>query len=201
VPPKKPIRGNPRGTDRRLLDRIAEQDRQAFETFYYLYYTRLSRFLRRFKNDDTWIDEVVNDVMFVIWQKAGAFQGRSRASTWVFGIAYRRAMKALQGKGNLHDELDESNAPTYTEDPAASIDRERMRGLVQDAVKQLGAKHMAVVQLTYFDGFSCAEVAEIVGCPTNTVKTRMFHARKRLKEILHPTDFGVLSSLTQEKTQ
>ena len=198
---KKPVRGNPRGTDRRLLGQIAEQDRQAFETFYYLYYTRLSRFLRRFKNDDTWIDEVVNDVMFVIWQKAGAFQGRSRASTWVFGIAYRRAMKALQGKGNLHDELDESNAPTYTEDPAASIDRERMRGLVQEAVKQLGAKHMAVVQLTYFDGFSCAEVAEIVGCPTNTVKTRMFHARKRLKQILHPIDFGVLSSIHQEKTQ
>lgn len=191
---------NPRGTDRRLLRQIAAQDRQAFETFYYLYYTRLSRFLRRFRNDDVWIDEVVNDVMFVIWQKADAFQGRSRVSTWVFGIAYRRAMKALRARPEEHTELEESTAPTVDDDPATRIDRERMRVAVRDAVRQLGAKHMAVVQLTYFDGFSCREVAEIVGCPTNTVKTRMFHARKKLKELLRGRDLDALPQ-DQEMTQ
>jgi len=183
------------------LTQVAARDRQAFETFYYLYYPRLARFLRRFRNDDDWIDEVVNDVMFVIWEKAGAFQGRSRVSTWVFGIAYRRAMKALRGISGTHSELDESNAPTLVDDPGKRIDQQRTREAVQGAVRQLGAKHKAVVQLTYFDGFSCREVAEIVGCPTNTVKTRMFHARKKLKGLLSASDLEPFLSENQETTQ
>ena len=64
------------------------------------------------------------------------------------------------------------------------MQQQEMRARIAQALDVLSADHRAVIELTYFGGHSCAEIAEIMRCPVNTVKTRMFHARRRLRLLL-----------------
>ena len=79
-----------------LLQRVAERDRQAFEELYTTYHRRLSRFLMRLAPRFDFAEEIINDTFWVVWRKAGDFRGASRVSTWIMGIAYRRALRALR---------------------------------------------------------------------------------------------------------
>jgi RNA polymerase sigma-70 factor (ECF subfamily) len=171
-----------------LLDRIATRDLQAFEELYHLFYHRLTRFLYRFTRRPDAIEEIVNDTMFVVWQKASDFRRRSSVSTWIFGIAYRTALKDLRRRGRspeqvaLQDaQVDRMGAP----DPA--VDRLELQESLERALAGLSAEQRAVLELTYFHGYSCREVADIVGCPVN------IHARKRLRDVLPRLEAGSVS--------
>jgi RNA polymerase sigma-70 factor (ECF subfamily) len=173
--------------DLALLQRVAEQDRKALTALYEKYYGPLLRFLQRLLSDIETAREAVNDVMLVVWNSAGSFAGRSRVSTWIMGIAYRKAMKSrkrlrnwtLRFKAADFAEIVERSAAL--EEPTKGI---LEKDLVYRAMQLLPPKQRAVVELTYFFGYSYDEIAEIVDCPTNTVKTRMFHARARLRKLL-----------------
>src|SRR5947199_7224448 len=78
-----------------LLRRVATKDRRAFEALYHLYYRRLFGYLLKLTRRADLVEEVLNDVMLAIWKGAASFDGRSRPSTWIFGIAYHKALKAL----------------------------------------------------------------------------------------------------------
>src|SRR5262245_28665603 len=84
-----------------LLRRIADQDRQALEELYNAYHRRLCRFLLRLAPRYDFAEEVINDTFWVVWTKAGEFRGASRVSTWIMGIAYRRALRALRDERQL----------------------------------------------------------------------------------------------------
>jgi RNA polymerase sigma-70 factor (ECF subfamily) len=166
-----------------LLRRIAGGDRAAFHDLFEAYYRRLSRFCTRLLNDPQLVEEVVNDTLMVAWRKAESFNARSRVSTWLFGIAYRLAMKALASRqlrareigsdGAMQDQA-ESSIDTQLEDA-------EVRELLEIALLRLSPEHRAVLELAYFMGHSCAEIAAIVECPVNTVKSRLFKARGRLR--------------------
>src|SRR5208282_4557304 len=79
-----------------LLQRVAAGDRAAFESLYRCYFPRLTRFLGRVLQRPHTVEEVLNDAMLVVWRKAASFNGQSRISTWIFAIAYRRALKAIK---------------------------------------------------------------------------------------------------------
>jgi RNA polymerase sigma factor (sigma-70 family) len=172
------------GDDNALIDRVAHGDIPAFESLFRRYRPRLRRFLARFSRRPQVIDEILNDTMFVIWRKAGTFNARSRASTWILGIAMRRSLKAVQdfdrAQRRAAFDVEDIEAPAQS-GPEAQAVRSELRARLARAVETLSADHRAVVELTYFEGRSCAEVAAIVGCPVGTVKTRMMHARRRLK--------------------
>ena len=170
--------------EKRLIGRIAAGDLRAFEQFYRAYHARLTRFLDRMTRRRSLGEEVLNDTMLVVWNRADRFDGSSKVSTWVFAIAYRKALKALQ-------RLDEAvEDETLEERPAAGAGPEQqaqMRQSKAQLVRALDARsvdHRAVVELTYFHGMGYREIAQIVDCPVDTVKTRMFHARRRLRGLL-----------------
>lgn len=167
------------GDDTALLRRIARRDRQAFAVLYGRYHPRLHGYLRRLISDAQIAEEVFDDVMFVVWRDARRFAGDSAASSWIFGIAYRRAMSALRTELRHHTRVD--HAADAEAIPAA---QPKGRELIEAALRRLSPNHRQVVELTYFFGFSYKEIAEIADCPVNTVKTRMFHARKRLHSLL-----------------
>ena len=131
------------------------------------------------------IDEIVNDTMLIVWRKAGTFNGCSKVSTWILGIASRRRMKALERIENGSAAVDVAEIASPAE---AGPEGQRMRQEVlrrcSAALDALPAEQRQVVILTYFEGRSYPEIARIVGCPVNTVKTRMFHARRRLRSLL-----------------
>ena len=170
-----------------LLERVKERDRCAFEELYHLYFRRLCGYVLRVVRREEIVEETVNDVMFVVWTDAAKFQGRSRVSSWIFGIAYRRGLKLLSREERLAAEVTEPWAGPTAAEPRQ---RQELRWSLDKAFAGLSADHRAVVELTYFQDRSYREIANIVGCPVNTVKTRMFHARIRLRRILQEAGFG-----------
>src|SRR5258707_10440612 len=98
--------------DRRLLARVAAGDREAFRELYIMYHRRLARFLTRLTRQYEIAEEVINDTLWAVWRKAGDFRGDSRVSTWIMGIAYRRALKSLRARSRaLPDALPIANEP------------------------------------------------------------------------------------------
>lgn len=188
--PKSPT-GDPVSPDRQeaaLLLQVAHQDMAAFEQFYRAYYRRLIRFLDQVTRKPHLNDEILNDTMLVVWRKAPAFNGSSRVSTWIFAIAYKKAMKALRREPRLQDPLSETetdaDVTTWAAGPETElIDRESRLG-IRHLLSALSPEQRAVIELTYYHGYAYKDIAAVVGCPIATVKTRMFHARRRLREML-----------------
>lgn len=173
--------------DAALLERIGAHDREALTILYSRYHGRLLRFLQRLTGDVETAQEAINDVMLVVWNSASSFAGRSRASTWIMGIAYNKAMKLRTRLQRWTVRFKAADWDETIERAAASegLTRDMIeKDLVHRAMMLLPPKQRAVVELTYQFGYSYEEIAEIVGCPPNTVKTRMFHARARLRELL-----------------
>jgi len=167
--------------DRALVARIAQRDRDALQRLYFTYHRRLSRFLMRIMHRYDLTEEVINDTMFVVWQQAGRFRGDSQVSTWILGIAYRRALKALR-RVRPTDSALVQEAPEHGHDAGAA--QRELRQCIDLALASLSAEQRLVIELCYFMGYSCEEIARIAACPVNTVKTRMYHARLRMRELL-----------------
>jgi RNA polymerase sigma-70 factor (ECF subfamily) len=173
--------------DQALLRRIGHGDRAALRDLYTAYYHPLLRFIYRITGRLDLAEEGVNDTMMVVWRSSQSFGHRSRVSTWIMGIAYRKALKL---RLRLHKWVFRFKAADWTEsiEPVARIEGLTDQLVIEDllfrALKQLPPKQRAVIELAYYSGYAYGEIAEIVGCPENTVKTRMFHARSRLQDIL-----------------
>ena len=172
--------------ERALLRRVAEQDRAAFQELYLIYHRRIARFLLRLTSRHDVAEEVINDSLWVVWQRAGDFRGESTVSTWIMGIAYRRALKTLRSRTAREWFIDlVEKLPAWAdEDSEYAVDRAVDREWLASALSQLPTEQRAALELAYLFGHSCEEIAVIMHCPVNTVKTRMFQARRKLKAIL-----------------
>lgn len=186
--------------DARLLERIAAGDRLALRKFYFLYHRRLQRFLATVSSDTLMMEEIINDTLLAVWRGAAGFRGDSRVSTWVFGVAYRRALKTLQCAANRHAG---QRAPVV-EDCSAGIDAVDINversNWIDTALGQLSVEHRMVVELTYYAGLSCEEVSAITDCPVGTVKTRLHHARIRLRQALEELERPLALSETADRS-
>jgi len=169
-------------SDRRLLDKVAAGDREAFRELYVVYHRRLARFLVRLTRRYEVAEEIINDTLWVVWRKAGEFRGESRVSTWIMGIAYRRALKTLRNRGHqLYDALPIEGETLVAPDELAEAETGEWLLL---AMQQLPLEQRLVLEYAYGYGHSCEEIARIMDCPANTVKTRLFHARAKLRNLL-----------------
>jgi RNA polymerase sigma-70 factor, ECF subfamily len=168
--------------DRRLLERAAAGDREAFRELYIVYHRRLARFLIRLTRRYELAEEVINDTMWVVWRKAGEFRGDSRVSTWIMGIAYRRALKTLSSRGEQKfDTVPVESEPLVSPDEIGAAETGEWILL---AMQQLPTEQRLALEFAYGSGHSCEEIAQIMDCPVNTVKTRLFHARAKMRAIL-----------------
>jgi RNA polymerase sigma-70 factor, ECF subfamily len=168
--------------DRHLLARVAAGDREALRELYLSYQRRLRNFLLRFTRREDLVEEVINDSLYVVWCKAGEFRGESRLSTWVMGIAYRHALQTLRRRGHqLFHAMPIENERLAAPD---QMDAAETGEWVALAMRRLPADQQVTMELAYGQGHSCEEIAQIMGCPVNTVKTRMFHARRKLRTLL-----------------
>ena len=164
-----------------MLDRIARRDLRAFEALYRAYHGRLSRFILNIIRRAPLVEEVLNDTMMVIWDKPGGYNGSSKLSTWIFAIAYRKALKALKRVDEPLDDEAVRRRPSLDPNAEQEIGQRQSQEILMHAINELSADHRAVVDLAYFHGVGYREIAEIMNCPVDTVKTRMFHARRHLR--------------------
>jgi len=167
-----------------LMRRVVGRDRQAFETLYHRYSPVVYRYLWKLIRQREIVEEALNDVMMVVWETASRFNGTSRLSTWILGIAYNKALKARARSARFAAELRETE-PHRVEasGPEDAWAQRELAGSVARAIDSLPPEQAAVVELTFYHDLSYAEIAKIVGCPLNTVKTRMLHARRRLASL------------------
>lgn len=179
------LKGRPDNTsnsdqrDRELLAGVAEQDRDALSELYRIYHPRLFKFIYRLTRTYDVADELVNDVMLTVWRSASSYRGAAKASTWIFGIAYRQSMRRLSKKSlALVPDFDPDELSASA---GSNIEREDW---VQAGIDALPSAQQASVILVFYLGLSYEEAAAVADCPVNTIKTRMFHARRKLRDIL-----------------
>ena len=167
-----------------LIDRIARGELAAFEAFYREYHDRLGRFLGLMTSHGALVEEALNDTMLVVWRRAATFNGQSKVSTWLFAIAYRTALKALRQQDEPVDASAIDDLSSDEPGPEQQLSTGQTRAALLRALEGLSTEQRSVLVLTYFHDLPYAEIALIVGCPEDTVKTRAFHGRRRLRALL-----------------
>lgn len=165
--------------ERLLLERIADGDREAFDELFKEYHPRLFRFVFRMTASYQTSDEIVNDILLTVWQSARTFRGDSKVSTWIFGIAYRQSLSRLRKRKNKTVPISDDIA-----DAENLHQRVEQEDWLQRGISLLPPKQLLTVMLVYYLGLTCEETAAATGSPVNSVKTRMFHARRKLRVYL-----------------
>jgi RNA polymerase sigma-70 factor, ECF subfamily len=172
-------------SDEVLVELIAGGDKDAMRVLFARHNVRVFRFLTRIVGNDATAEDLVNEVFLEIWRNAGRFEARSQVSTWILAIARYKALASMRRR--QHDELDEEASEMIedtADDPEVTAQKTERSALLQQCLKQLSIAHRQVVDLVYYHEQSIEEVAEIIGVPASTVKTRMFYARKRIAEMM-----------------
>ncbi len=172
-------------SDEALLALIAGRDKRALQSLYARHHLRVYRFALRFLNDEAAAEDTVSEVFIDVWRQAGRFEGRSQVTTWLLAIARNKALSLLRRRSA--EELDDEVAE-FIEDPSdnpeIAMQKTQRASVLQDCLTQLSPAHREIVDLVYYHEKTVEEVAEIIDVPTNTVKTRMFYARKRIGELM-----------------
>lgn len=178
--------GEPINIEVELIRSVAKGDRKAFERLFRLYHPRIYKFSIRMLQDHFSAEEVASDTLYAVWSGASKFREQSAVSSWILGIAYRRSLKSYN-KSARHTEnrepafeLEALEESSPTVNPETHTSNAMDISHLQKALSTLSSNHRAVMELIAL-GYSVSEIASIVGCPENTVKTRTFHARRQLQ--------------------
>ncbi|HXF55725.1 MAG TPA: sigma-70 family RNA polymerase sigma factor [Hyphomicrobiaceae bacterium] len=169
--------------DRQLLARIAARDQAALRALLMRHQARVFRFIERMVRNEAVAEELTNEVFLEVWRHAANYEGRSSAATWVLSIAHHRAASALRKrKEETWNEEEAAKIRDASDDPEVSVEKADKGALLRRCMEALSPEHREIIDLVYYHELSIGEISEAIGIPENTVKTRMFYARKRLSE-------------------
>lgn len=171
-------------SDNELFQRIRAGDALALQALYGRHHVKVFRFAQRLLRNEQAAEDVVSEVFIDVWRNPSGFEGRSEASTWLLAMTRNKAYSSLRKR--KEDQIDESAATEIedeADDPEVVMQKKSKGELLRACLARLSIEHREVIDLVYYHEKSVEEVALIVGAPEGTVKTRMFHARKRLSEL------------------
>ena len=161
----------------------------------YRWSASLYRFVLRLVGDSAKCEDIVSEVFLAVWRQAGRFEGRSRVATWLLSIARYKAYTLLRER--QHEAIDDDAAQQIADeanDPLLALEKKDTGALLQRCLMQLSPHHRKIIDLIYYHDKSVNEAAAIVGVPLNTVKTRMFYARKQMGALLEQAGGGMLNA-------
>jgi RNA polymerase sigma-70 factor (ECF subfamily) len=172
----------------RLLGRIGQADEAAFRELYRAFSRRLYAYVLRQLGEPAQAEEIVADTLYEVWKAPARFRGESQFSTWLIGIARNKVLMAFRSRkpDRQHEDLDVVAETVASEDASAFdlLAQSQRREGVRHCMDKLSDDHRECVHLVFYEGMSLAEVAAVQSCPEGTVKTRLFHARQKLKNCL-----------------
>jgi RNA polymerase sigma-70 factor, ECF subfamily len=172
-------------SDADLMQAISQGDRQAMQVLFARHNVRIYRFALRFVNDEGTAEDLVSEVFLEVWRQAEKFEARCQVSTWLLAIARNKALSILRRKTT--EEMDEDVAEFIedtSDNPEVVMQKRQRTEIMLDCIKQLSPAHREIIDLVYYHEKTIEEVAKIIDIPLNTVKTRMFYARKRIAELM-----------------
>jgi RNA polymerase sigma-70 factor (ECF subfamily) len=167
--------------DAALIEKIAEGDRDAMLVLFSGHQLRVFRFILRYIGDRNIAEDLTSEVFLDVWRQAGQFEGRSTVSTWMLAMARYKALAVRRRR--TEDQLDEEVADgieDVSDNPEEAIQKKNRSEILRGCLGKLSEDHRVIVDLVYYHEKSVEEAARLLDIPENTVKTRLFHARKRL---------------------
>lgn len=171
-----------------LLERVGRQDEAAFRELYKAFSRRVLAYLLNMVGDSARAEEILVDTLYEIWRAPARFRGESQFLTWLIGIARNKALMAHRSRrpDEVHDDLDDvaQTLASDTPDGFAQLAAKQRAAGVKHCMGRLSDEHRECMHLVFFEELSLAEVAAVQGCPENTVKTRLFHARQKMRNCL-----------------
>jgi RNA polymerase sigma-70 factor (ECF subfamily) len=170
--------------DEDLIESIAAGDRQAMQTLFVRHEADVLRFATRIVRNPSVAAEVTNEVFLDVWRKADEFESRARVSTWLLAITRNKAIDALRRQTEVLEPDVAEAIVDAADDPEAAMHKKERSGIVHECLTQLSPAHRTIIDLIYFQERSIGEVAKMSQVPENTVKTRVFYARKRMEGLL-----------------
>lgn len=168
--------------EKRLMEQVAAGDANAFRHLYDLSYGRVARYVHKVVGNDSLVDDILVQTYTVAWQKSAAFKGDGRITTWLIGIA-RNIMFREFRRIKAHEPFDEEYVAADTRSQF-QVEIQSTNAALKAALQTLKVKHREILELVFYQEFSYGEVAELIGIPENTVKTRVFHAKQALRDVL-----------------
>lgn len=167
----------------KLLEGIRVRDDASLTKLHALMSRRIHTFAMRIVGDNALANEIAMDTLYDVWKYPDRYNGTSKASTWILAIAKYKALHALRKRSPNEVDLNDLADTLISDrgDPeASSLAMERNRALL-GCLQQLPEVQRECLNLAFFEGLPLAEVGAIQGVPENTVKTRIFHARRKLQ--------------------
>lgn len=180
-------------TDEELLKQVHDGDSVAFDIIVKRYKMRLLNFVFRFVRDRDMAEELVQETFLRVFRERKNHERISNFSTWIFTIAGNLAKSELRRRKRWrffsldhqeNDEAAEFEIPDESQLPDRLAHDRMIENAVQEAIDSLSLKYKEAVILRDIQGFAYEEIAEIIGCPVGTVKSRVNRARLRLQEKL-----------------
>jgi RNA polymerase sigma-70 factor (ECF subfamily) len=171
--------------DENLIKAIANGSDAALRTLYERHHIRVYRFITQLVFDTSCAEDLTSEVFLCVWRQAGTFENRSQVSTWILSIARFKALTVLGRRRDAQlDEATTAIVADTADTPEQTVLSTDRNAQLRSCITQMSREHREVIDLVYYHNKSIEEVAEIIHLPKNTVKTRMFYARKRLARLL-----------------
>jgi RNA polymerase sigma-70 factor (ECF subfamily) len=180
-------------SDAALIAKVAAGNRLAMQVLFARHHARVYRFIFRLLGSEAAAEDLTSEVFLGVWRHAHRFEARSSVTTWLLAIARYKALAELRRRPELASDEAAAQTSDPADDPEATFAIKHRGEIVRDCLGRLSRRHREVIDLVYYHGKSVQEAAAILGIPGNTVKTRMFHARKNLSELLAAR--GVMGAL------
>jgi RNA polymerase sigma-70 factor (ECF subfamily) len=177
----------PAQSDEFILERIAQGDQSALKVLVARYEVRVFRFILRLMGDRRRAEDLVSDTFLAVWQRAATFEGRSSVATWILAIARYKALTARSQLSPKEEPFTSELADALVDGgpgPDDNLSRLDRSATIRKCLNALPKHHAELMDLVYYHEKSIQEVALIIGIPENTVKSRMFLARRKLAELL-----------------
>jgi RNA polymerase sigma-70 factor, ECF subfamily len=169
-----------------LLRQVAARDEKAFRTLYESTSRRVYAFVLQRLRDPAAAAEVVSDTFYDVWWRPSAFRGDAKFTTWLLGIARHKLLDRIKSSRHGHEDIDDHEDELASSGPdgfEALAEQQRGEG-VRACLDKLGDPHRECLHLVFYEGLSLAEIAALQQVPEGTVKTRLFHARAKIKRCL-----------------
>jgi RNA polymerase sigma-70 factor (ECF subfamily) len=171
-------------SDEALIEKVADGNRLAMQVLFARHHVRVYRFILQMIGNDAAAEDVTSEVFLSVWRQAHRFEARSAVTTWILAIARYKALAELRRRTETTADEERAETSDPADDPEAAFQAKHRGEILRQCLTRLSREHREIIDLVYYHEKSVQEVAEILGIPGNTVKTRMFYARRKLSELL-----------------
>lgn len=176
-----------RDLENRFIKDISRGDEDAFKELYEATNQKVFGYLYRLTNNQQMAEDVLIETYTEVWKSAKKYKGHSKVLTWIIGIARNLAMSEFRKSKTREYDITENIV--YTQNQFLDCAESETLHILKGALNLLPVKHREVLDLVFLHGMRYEDISKITAIPLNTVKTRVFYAKGKLKNILKAMGF------------